>query len=289
MGRGRRLAAGASLLASAGGFVWLSLQSAPDWIAWRGLAFAAGLAAASYGVTRKNIFGQILSRGLAWVLFAPCAIVGIMELLKARLNEPAVTMFGLASGLALLLARPMLNTDEARDAFAPTKFRRSFLAVCTAAVATGIVTGIVGWEMLWSSEVMSGLALGALGTSMLASAFGVLRMRGWGIVLATLNAILSLVVGAFVGHSEGFVLAATALPSLLFVMPIVYAKLDVGESSATTHTRIADEEALPARVRIDASFKESELRDDELDAQTQTQEPRKTMEVPELTRGISFT
>jgi hypothetical protein len=288
MGRGRRLLAAASLLASAGGFAWLALSH--GWTDWRALAFGGGLAAASVGLTRKNLFAQIMSRGLAWVLFAPCAIVIFVELLKGRLMEPELTAFGVASGLALFLARPMLDTAEARAQFAPSKFRFSFLAACTAAVTTGLVTGMTAWEMLWHNQVLGGLGLATLGTSIIASALGVLRMRGWGIALATLNAIVSLLAGAFVGNVEGVVLAATALPGLLFLSPIVLAKLGFGEAArekvaAASFVRIADEDALPARVRV--ATEDEEPIDDEAETR-QTQDARKTTEVPELTRGISL-
>jgi hypothetical protein len=254
MGRARRLAAGASLLATAGGFAWLALER--SWMDWRSLAFGAGLAVASIGLTRKNVFAQVMSRGLAWIVFAPSAVVIAVELMKGRLMEPAMTAFGVTSGLALFLARPMLDTDEARAQFAPTKFRRSFLAACTAAVTIGLVTGMVAWEMLWHGMLLGGIGLAALGTSMLASSLGVLRMRGWGIALATLNAIVSLVVGAVVGDAQGFAIAATALPGALFLLPIALAKLGVGEDAsarATSHVRIAEEAPLPTRVRVHVS------------------------------------
>jgi hypothetical protein len=289
MGRGRRLAAAASLLASAGGFAWLALQHGSGWFDPRALAFGGGLAAASFGLTRKNLFAQIMSRGLAWVLFAPCAVVIFVELLKGRMMEPELTGFGLASGLALFLARPMLDTAEARAQFSPSKFRFSFLAACTAAVTTGLVTGMIAFEMLGHRQWLGGIGLAMLGTSILASAFGVLRMRGWGIALATVNAIVSIVAGAFAGNAEGVALAATALPGLLFLSPIVLAKLGFGETArermAATRSfaRIADEDALPARVRVATDD------DVELEEEAQTQEPRKTTDVPELTRGISLT
>lgn len=283
MGRGRRLAAGASLLASAGGFVWLALANAPSWIEWRGLAFGAALAVAAVGITRKNVFAQVAGRGLAWIVFAPCAVVMAVELLRGRLMEPALTAFGLASGLALFLARPMLDSDVARAEFAPSKFRRSFLAACTAAVSTGLVTGMVAWEMLGQAEVLSGIGLAALGTSMLASAVGVLRMRGWGIALATLNAIVSLVAGATVGNGAGFALAATALPGALFLLPIVLAKLGLGEaasSSIPSRVRVEEEAPLAARARI--AVDDEDLFGDE----DQTHDARKTADVPASTSPI---
>ena len=276
MGRGRRLAAGASLLASAGGFAWIALANGQPFVQWHALAFGAGLAAASVGLTRKNLFVQALSRGLAWVLFAPCAVATMVELMRGQFVETAIFGFGLSSGLALLLARPMQNTDEARAAFAPSKFRRSFLAASTASVTMGLVIGMVAWETLWYHQLLSGLGLAALGTSMIASAFGVLRMRGWGIALATLNAIVSLVAGAFVGNGEGFAVAATALPGVLFLLPIVLAKLGFGErgegaGASATRIRIAEAEeiVLPARLRIATDDEASREREDDVE------EPRK--------------
>ena len=257
MGRGRRLAAGASLLATAGGFVSMALEHASYYVDWRSLAFGTGLAAAAVGLTRKNVFAQILSRGLAWIVFAPASVVIAVELMKGRLMEPMLTGMGITTGLALFLARPMLDTDEARAQFAPDKFRRSFLAACTATMTIGLVTGMVAWEAMWNNHVLAGVGLAALGTSLLASAFGVLRMRGWGIALATLNAIVSLVTGAIVGDAGGFAIAATALPGVLFLLPIALAKLGVGESMKTrgsstssAQVRIADEAALPPQVRV---------------------------------------
>lgn len=259
MGRGRRLFAAASLFATAAGFAWLGLEHAPQWIEWRSIAFGAGLAASAGALTRKNLVAQIMARGMAWIVFAPCAVVMAVELLKGRLMEPALTAFGLGSGLALFLARPMLATDEAGAQFAPTKFRRSFLAACTAAVTIGLVTGMVAWEMLWHGMSLGGIGLAALGTSIIASSLGVLRMRGWGIALATLNAIVSLVTGALVGDGQGFAIAATALPGVLFLLPIVLAKLGVGDdtqSSAAARVRVSDDASLPERVRIDVSDEE---------------------------------
>ena len=235
----------------------MALEHASYYVDWRSLAFGTGLAAAAVGLTRKNVFAQILSRGLAWIVFAPASVVIAVELMKGRLMEPMLTGMGITTGLALFLARPMLDTDEARAQFAPDKFRRSFLAACTATMTIGLVTGMVAWEAMWNNHVLAGVGLAALGTSLLASAFGVLRMRGWGIALATLNAIVSLVTGAIVGDAGGFAIAATALPGVLFLLPIALAKLGVGESmktrgssTASAQVRIADEAALPPQVRV---------------------------------------
>ena len=96
--------------------------------------------------------------------------------------------------------------------------------------------------------------------SMIASALGVIRMRGWGIALATLNAIVSLVAGAVVGEAQGFAIAATALPGALFLLPIVLAKLGIGDNDtqSAARVRVSEEASLPERVRVDVSDEELE-------------------------------
>lgn len=261
-GRARRLAAGASLLATAGGFAWLGVRHG-SWIDWHTLAFAGGLAVAAVGLTRKWLVGQVLSRAMAWVVLAPTAAVAIVEALRDHFDS-GVAAFAATSGAALLLARPMLHTEEARASFAPSKFRRSFLAASTAAATIALVLGIVGYEGLRSAHYSAGLGIGMLATSILASAIGVLRMRGWGIALAALTSIVSLVSGMFVGGEAGVALASTALPGVLFLLPIALAKLGVGDSNApaASHTRVsADAQALPSRVRV-ASLDEEFAEDD---------------------------
>lgn len=270
-GRARRLAAGASLLATAGGFAWLGVRHG-SWFDWHTLAFAGGLAVAAFGLTRKWLVGQIVSRAMAWVVLAPTAAVATVEALRGHVDA-GISAFAATSAAALLLARPMLHTKEARATFSPSKFRRAFLAASTAATTIAIVLGIVAYEGLRAGEIAAGLGLGMLATSILASAVGVLRMRGWGIALAALTSIVSLVAGLVVGHEGGIALASTALPGVLFLLPIALAKLGVGDpepASAARYTRVsADAEALPGRVRVATP-------DDELDREDAA-EPRAFM------------
>ncbi len=250
-GSARRLAAGVSLLATAGGFAWLGVRHG-SWVDWHALAFAGGLVVAAVGLTRKWLVGQVLSRAMAWVVLAPTGAIATIEALRGHFDA-GVTAFAATSGAALLLARPMLHTAEARAAFAPSKFRRSFLAASTAAATIAIVLGMVGYEGLRSGHYAAGLGIGVLATSILASAVGVLRMRGWGIALAALTSIVSLVSAMFVGHEAGVALASTALPGVLFLLPIALAKLGVGDEAARATSRMrvsAAAEALPSRVRV---------------------------------------
>lgn len=244
----RRLAAGVSLVTAAGGFAWLGLRHL-GWVDWHAVAFAGVLAAAGVGLTRRWLVGQVFSRALAWIVFLPTAAVGAAEALRGHL-DPGIFAFAATTGAALLLARPMLHTSDARAAFAPSRFRRSFLAACTASAAIAIVLGMVAYESLFRGHAGTGLALGALAASIAASAIGVLRMRGWGVALAALSSIVSLSAAALVGGDKGVALASTALPGALFVLPIVLAKLGVGEAEAAAappaHARVA----LPARVRV---------------------------------------
>lgn len=262
MGRGRRLAAGASLLATAGGFAWLGVRHF-DWIDWHMLAFAGSVAVAAVGLTRKNIVAQVLSRSMAWMVLLPTGVVAAVEAMRGHL-DPGVAAFAATSGAALLLARPMLHSEEARAAFHPHKFRRTFLAACTVASTIALVVGMTAYEGLRSGHFVEGIGLGALAASIVASAVGVLRMRAWGIALAALSALVSLVSAMVVGGGAGVVLATTALPGVLFLLPVLLAKLGVGDvpappAAGMTYARIATGDAeLPSRVRVATEDEASE-------------------------------
>jgi len=263
--RARRLAVAGctSLLASAGGFVYLGVRHL-DWMDWRSVAFGGGLAAAAVGLTRKNVITQVLSRAMAWIVFAPMALVTVVEASRGRFDG-GIAAFAATSGLALLLSRPMLSTDDAKAAFAPSKFRRAFLSASTASMTVGLITGIVAFELLAMGTWAGGLALGALGTAMLGAAIGVLRMRGWGIALGLLTSIASLITGMLMGSGQGFALACGAVPGILLLLPILFAKLGLGEDSspAAARTRVSlDAEALPSRVRIATGEEEEDVLDD---------------------------
>jgi hypothetical protein len=257
MSNGRRLAASGALIATAAGVAAIGLHDL-RWIEWSLVASSAVLGVAGVGLARRSMVGQVLSRAAAWLVFAPAAVVTVVSTFVG--NHPDLTGAALAvgSGAALFLARPMLNTPEARAEFAPSRFRSWLLAGATASTATGMLASFIGLDALsrawaWSGSYDSASALLVLGIALIASAYGVVRLRAWGILLGALTSFLTLATAAFMHDAAGLALSLAAIPGLLFfVLPVLIAQRDRAKADRSINARIASYEAasLPARVRI---------------------------------------
>src|SRR5580658_8251657 len=115
--RWRRWGASASLAAVPAAIaVMASPSGARDVVLWLVLG---GLSVAAFGLSRVSVIAQVLSRGVAWLIFAPAAIATLVALVIRSMPSPSLVGLTLASGAALLLSRPALATKEARAAFAP--------------------------------------------------------------------------------------------------------------------------------------------------------------------------
>jgi hypothetical protein len=218
------------------------------------ILLAGVLTASGIGITRRSLVPQIVSRGAAWILLLPALLVTAFSLADGQAPPIEIAGLGVATGAALLLARPMLHTREARAEFSPKVFRRWLLAGSTATAATGFVAGGIAL----ASFAVNGLkapALGfaALAASLLASAIAVVKMRSWGIFLGALTSVALLVAGVFVGREEAILLALAAAPTfLMHLLPILVARWSGGHASSKL--RVTDELAsdayTPARYRV---------------------------------------
>jgi hypothetical protein len=184
-----------------------------------------------------------------------------MLLVERRVPDLGIVATAAAASAALLLTRPMLETAEAKAAFAPLAARRWLLLASTAAVTASaalgtllVELGSMPWHALPSLAQWVGLPL--LAASLVASAVGVARMRAWGILLGAVTSVLALAVGA-AAHDRmlGLVLASTAVPGATMVGAILAARARASASAsrASPGLRIASapEPAVePARLRI---------------------------------------
>jgi|GEM_PF-2206534 len=251
----RRLAGSAALLATAAGLGTIAVHDL-HWIEWALLGCSGVVAVAGVGLARRSLLTQVLSRATAWLVFAPAAMVTAVSAVVSHSHVDLVAA-GLAatSGAALLLARPMLHTAEAKATFAPVGYRRWLLAASTAASAAGLTAGMIAFDMMrWSGDRAAGLAIGALGVSLLASAVGVLRMRAWGILLGAATSIATLLAALVVRDAASLVFALAALPGMMLALPVLLAKRARDKDVSAARTRVAFDEAhvSPARYRIAA-------------------------------------
>jgi hypothetical protein len=222
-------------------------------VEWLLLGFAGVLAAAGAGLTRRSLVAQVFSRGAAWLVFVPALLIAGSRLVSLRSVPLEVAGMAATTGLALLLARPMLHTKEAHEAFAPKAFRHWLLAGSIVNASAGFVAGAISLEMFrWDSPYW--LANAALSLSLFASAAAVVRMRAWGVILGGLTSFVLLVTSLFANHGEASILALGATPSLLmYVLPILIARWK--GTSTSSNVRVASDLELqsafaPARYRV---------------------------------------
>lgn len=266
LSQGRRLGGAAALVATAGGLAAIAVHDL-HWIEWGLLAFAGLVGTAGIGLARRSMSAQVLSRATAWTVLAPSATVALVSLATGHPEWTAAALTA-TSGGALLLARPMLHTAEAKAQFAPTSFRRWFLAGATASASAGLVTGLVALEALrWQPAV--GVPLLALALSLVASAIGVVRMRAWGILLGGLTSVLTLLTALFMDAAAGLALALATLPGFMLLLPVLLAKRDRARAEAERRVRVAGHASfadVPARVRVAAEPEHAF--DDEFEAES---------------------
>ena len=265
MSKGRRLAASGALVATAAGIAALGFHDL-QWIEWSLVASAGVVGVAGVGIAGKSMVAQIFSRAVAWTVFAPAALVAVVSTLVG--HHPELTAAALAggSGAALLLARPMLHTAEAKAEFAPSRFRSWLMAGATASTATAGITGLIGLDFLYRAShgsthysYAAAAAFMALSAALASSALGVIRMRSWGILLGAFTSLVTLASAAVMHNAAGLALSLVAIPGLLFfLLPILVAKRDRARSShgsyAQARVALHDEAAdLPSRVPTDDS------------------------------------
>lgn len=256
MTRGRRLAGPAALVATAGGLAAIAVHD--QWNEWGIFAFAGIVGIAGLGLGRRSLVAQVLSRATAWTVLAPTVLITIVSTLTGGPEWIAAAMAA-GSGAALLLARPMLHTPEARSDFAPTSYRSWLFAGATASVMASIVTGLIGFEsMQWHPG--TAVAFLALSLSLLASAIGVVRMRAWGVLLGGLASVVTFVTALALHDVGGAVLSLAAIPGFMLLAPVLIAQRRRKQAgSQSSFTRVASHGAYepsyagydaPARVRI---------------------------------------
>ena len=249
MSNGRRLLGSAALVATAGGLAAVAVQDR-QWIEWALLAAAGVVAAGGVALAKRSMTAQVLARGTAWTVLAPTALITVVSMVSGHTDLTAAA-FAVGSGGALVLARPMLDTAEARAEFAPSSFRKWLFAGATASVSAGLMSGLYALDVLrWHPA--SAIALLGLSLSLLASAIGVVRMRAWGILLGALTSILALVAGAVMHDAAGFALALASLPGLMLVLPVLLAQRERSKADARSFTRVSSQIGVepPSRVRV---------------------------------------
>lgn len=207
------------LLAVLAGEVAWSLRGSP--FVASALVGALALTFAGVGLRRRSLQVQIASRGALFVGCTPLLVRFLSG--NAPTNMDLVAAM-LASG-ALLLSRPMLETEASRAEFAPARFRRTFLAGMTTATAAAIAALAFA-----AAGVMTGFWLAVafntgLAIVLLLAVRGLLMMRTWGLLLGAAASLVLLALAPFYGAVNAVTLGLAAMPALLlWTMPLLLAR-----------------------------------------------------------------
>lgn len=251
----RRVLASGAMIASGAVLGAIALHDL-RWIEWSLLAFSGGVAAAGIGLARKSMVSQVLSRAMGWLVFVPSLLVALVTSFGDKHPEPVSIALAALTGAALLLARPMLHTQEARAQFEPTSFRRWLFASATASATAGITAGVFAFDALrWNDFRLQAFGVGMMGVSLLGSALGVVRMRAWGMLLGAATSIFSLIAALVARDASSIAWMMAAVPGLMMTLPMLLAARSRAraERERASRVRVADDtenEYVLTRYRI---------------------------------------
>ncbi len=224
------------------------------------LVWSLVLAGAALLFTRKSAMAQALARGAAWSVILPTVLVGLVAL--AHGFHPGLPMMfpAAAAAGALVLARPLLGSDEARATFAPIALRSWLLASATAAIGTGLAMARLAMAF-GAYFAVDALALGCVAGALVASGIGVVRMRAWGVLAGALSSVIALLTALHfrAGGVLGWPVLATMIPGLMMIGGVIAARAGVGHPKEVLTARVA------ARIRVDEAADELQVLDLEED------------------------
>ena len=201
------------------------------------LLFFASYLVGAAALTRRSPLAQAIGRGIAWK-FLVCQAWVLATRAMAGEIQPVGALLVIAPALALVIARPLFHTADARAAFAPRASRTLFLVAATASIASALHAAPIALRAWTYGSPIIGAALTFLAAALFAQGAAVLRMRAWGVVLGAATA-LGMLLAMFVGVAEPTLTAITAMPGLALAGAVGAAWLRMPTPSQAPTARIA--------------------------------------------------
>lgn len=210
------------------------------------LSFFGLHAIGAYCMARRSVTHQVIGQGVATALAATHVGTWLVALRRPALFTSTSSLLALAGVVALLTTLPFWRSQIAKQRFAPLVSRSVFLAgaIGSVAIAARLVHAALRETTIGNHYF--GVVSVVLATMLLAQATAVVRMRGWGVLLATATGA-GCVIPALVLHDYGAWLTALAtLTSACLVVPVLFGR----RTTAPTATRERVSELEPSRTRI---------------------------------------
>jgi len=236
----RRIIASLLLAAAGAGFVFRPLAEAG---AAQRIATGILLGVAALAMLRKSPAAQVFARGVAWSLVLPLIVIELVA--GGFIPSLGWSATAGAAMLALVFARPMLHTPEARRAFDPVAFRSTFLAIASMSIAVAIAMVQLGWSFASVGLASIALPAFALGIPVGLAGVGVARMRGWGVLLGITTSVAATIAAFFMRHDFGWAFIAPAMaPGAAMFGVLAAARLSPSRPKSPPTS------AEPVRVRV---------------------------------------
>lgn len=229
------------------------------------LGFIVTQAIGAYCIMRRSVTHQVLGQGIAAALALSHVGVWLVALRRPMLFTTTSSLLALAGVIALVCALPFWSSQKAQERFAPLVSRNAFLfgAIGSVAVAERVLHGaLVDAVRGGAYYALTGVALTVM---LLAQATAVVRMRGWGVLLATATGAACVVPAWVLSGADARLSVLATLTSALLVLPVLW-----GRRTPRAPRREA------ARIRLDVAAIEAQAAlEAQLDAPEAAHEPRR--------------
>jgi hypothetical protein len=185
-----------------------------------GLLHTTAYAFAALCLSRRHVALQVLGQGIV-VAMTSVTLAPIMHFLSYGGRVPAWTISHFASGVIVLVCGiSFWRSDAARELFAPHVGRALLICASVGSIAVGTRLVVATLSLHQAGFSYLAVTAAALTLCLVAQATAVMRMRGWGVLLATVTGA-ACIIPTLVFRGEGaWLCGLAALASMAIVAPI---------------------------------------------------------------------
>ncbi len=192
---------------------------------WPWLAvFAFGAAC----MARRSVTQQVIGQGIALSLTLSHGGAVLVALARPALFGTTAVLLGLAGVVATLAGLPFWRGALARERFAPLAYRPWFLAGALGSVAIGVRFATQALRELGSGQAYLGVLGGVFAALLIAQATAVVRMRGWGVFVATATGAACVIPTWVLSAHDARLPLLAMLASACLVVPVLAARRRAG-------------------------------------------------------------
>lgn len=178
-------------------------------------------AVGAFCLSRRSVSHQVLGQGIALTLAATHAGALLVALRRPALFGSITVMLAMLGLVAVFAGLPFWRSRVAQERFAPLVSRSAFLAGALGSVAVAARLSLTALRDLTQGQWYFALASTLLAAMLVAQATAVVRMRGWGVLLATATGASCVVPALVLRGGDSFLCALAVAASACLVVPVL--------------------------------------------------------------------